>query len=38
MRDHYCWIDGFWYDERFDGDDPVVVREELDTFNAPEKV
>lgn len=38
MRDHYCWINGFWYDERFDGDDPVVVREDLDTFNAPGKV
>ena len=25
MRDHYCWIPGFWYDERFDGDDPFVV-------------
>ena len=37
MRDHYCWIPGFWYDERFDGDDPVVVNENLKTFNAPEK-
>ena len=24
MRDHYCWIPGFWMDEKFDGDDPVV--------------
>ena len=38
MRDHYCWISGFWYDERFDGDDPFVTDMTLDTFNAPEKV
>jgi len=38
MRDHYCWITGFWYDERFDGDDPVVTDRNLDTFNADEKV
>ena len=44
MRDHYCWIDGFRVDARYIGrpqytpDDPVVVREDLDTYNAPEKV
>ena len=37
MRDHYCWIPGFWYDERFDGDDPFVTNENLETFNALEK-
>jgi len=38
MRDHYCWIGGEWYDERFTDDDPVVVRKDLDTFNADKKV
>jgi len=41
MRDHYCWIDGFWYDARpkyARRDDPVVTRDDLDTFNANEKV
>jgi hypothetical protein len=34
MQDHYCWPTGFWYDEKFDGDDPVVTDESLETFNA----
>jgi hypothetical protein len=38
MQDHYCWPDGFWYDERFMGDDPVVSNEGLTTFNADQKV
>ena len=37
MRDHYCWIPGFWTDEKFDGDDPVVADEKLSTFNADYK-
>mmetsp|Transcript_19628 Transcript_19628/g.14341 ORF Transcript_19628/g.14341 Transcript_19628/m.14341 type:complete len:212 (+) Transcript_19628:133-768(+) len=37
MQDHYCWPNGFWYDERFMGDDPVVTNEKLTTFNADEK-
>jgi hypothetical protein len=38
MQDHYCWPDGFWYDERFMGDDPVVTNTQLTTFNADEKM
>lgn len=37
MKDHYCWSQGMWHDERFDNDDPVVVNPKLDTYNAPEK-
>jgi hypothetical protein len=37
MRDHYCWIPGFWMDEKFDGDDPVVSDETRSTFNADYK-
>jgi hypothetical protein len=37
MRDHYCWPEGFSYDERATGDDPFVTNEKLDTFNAKEK-
>ena len=39
MKDHYCWAQGFWYDEveRF-GQEPMVDDEELDTYNAPEKL
>jgi lysosomal alpha-mannosidase len=37
MQDHYCWIPGFWYDEKFLGDEPVVIDEEFDTYNAPQK-
>lgn len=37
MRDHYCWPQGFWYDERFGNDDPFVTNEKLDTFNAKNK-
>lgn len=38
MRDHYCWANGFGIDEFNTNDDPVVVDEDLDTFNAPAKV
>lgn len=37
MRDHYCWPQGFWYDERFPQDDPVVSDKTLETFNADQK-
>lgn len=37
MRDHYCWPQGFWYDERFPNDEPFVTNERLDTFNAKAK-
>jgi lysosomal alpha-mannosidase len=37
MRDHYCWIPGFWTDDKFDGDDPVESDETLETFNADYK-
>lgn len=29
MRDHYCWIPGFWMDEKFMGDDLVENDETL---------
>jgi hypothetical protein len=38
MQDHYCWPDGFSYDEKWDGDEPVVVNPELETFNADQKM
>lgn len=38
MQDHYCWPPGFWFDERFNGDDPTVTDENLETFNAYEKL
>ena len=38
MQDHYCWPTGFWYDERFDGDQPVVTNPKLETFNADRKI
>jgi hypothetical protein len=36
MQDHYCWAQGFWYDEREDltNDDPFVSDQTLSTFNA----
>ena len=34
MYDHYCYFDGFWWDDRFYGDSPVVDNEDLETFNA----
>jgi hypothetical protein len=34
MYDHYCWFPGYWWDDRFYGDSPVVVHENLETFNA----
>jgi len=34
MYDHYCWFPGYWWDDRFYGDSPVVDNEELETFNA----
>ena len=37
MYDHYCYFDGFWWDDRWYNDSPVVVDEELDTFNADVK-
>mmetsp|Transcript_3463 Transcript_3463/g.5887 ORF Transcript_3463/g.5887 Transcript_3463/m.5887 type:complete len:270 (+) Transcript_3463:445-1254(+) len=38
MRDHYCWLDGFFYDERWDGSDPFVADESSDVYNAEEKM
>ena len=38
MRDHYCWTQGFWYDELWFGDEPFVVNKKRDTFNADKKV
>jgi len=34
MYDHYCYFDGFWWDDRFYGDSPVVEDPKLETFNA----
>lgn len=34
MYDHYCYFDGFWWDDRFYGDSPVVTNPNLETFNA----
>ena len=34
MYNHYCWPDGFWYDQRFDGDSPVINDPTLGSFNA----
>lgn len=34
MQDHYCWPSGFWFDEKFAGDDPVVINPNLETYNA----
>lgn len=38
MRDHYCWPDGFWYDERWTRNNPFVTDKSLDTYNADGKV
>jgi hypothetical protein len=38
MKDHYCWFDGFYYDERFDNADPMVTDKRLDTFDADQKM
>jgi lysosomal alpha-mannosidase len=38
MRDHYCWFDGFYYDERFDDADPTVTDPTLDDYNADTKM
>lgn len=38
MYDHYCYPTGFWFDDKFYGDDPVVTDETLETFNGDEKV
>lgn len=38
MRDHYCWPEGFWYDENIFKDEPFVTNKERDTFNADKKV
>jgi len=38
MRDHYCWPEGFWYDERWYTDDPMVADPDLDTYNADSKL
>lgn len=35
--DGYFWPNGFWYDEKFMGDDPVIDNVKLNTFNADEK-
>lgn len=37
MPDHYFWPSGFWYDEKFDGDGPVITDETLDCFNGDTK-
>lgn len=37
MYDHYCYFDGFWWDDRFYGDSPVVTDPNLETFNADYK-
>jgi hypothetical protein len=34
MKEHYCWPDGFWYDERFQNDDPIVISKKYASFNA----
>jgi len=34
MYDHYCWSPGYWWDDRFYGDSPVVIDENLETFNG----
>ena len=34
MYDHYCYFDGFWWDDRFYGDSPVGTDPNLETFNA----
>ena len=34
MYDHYCYISGFDWDDKWYGSDPVVTNEELETFNA----
>ena len=38
MYDHYCFPTGFYYDDKFHGDDPVVIDDQLETFNGDEKV
>lgn len=38
MYDHYCWPGGFWYDLRFDGDDPVIDDTSLKTENTWAKI
>lgn len=38
MYDHYCWPQGYWYDEIFDGDQPVVTDDTLTTDNTYEKI
>ena len=37
MYDHYCYFDGFNWDDRFYNDDPVVSNPDLETFNADHK-
>jgi hypothetical protein len=34
MHDHYCYVGGFDWDDKWYGSDPVVVNEKLETFNA----
>jgi len=34
MNNHYCWFDGFWWDDRWFGDSPVITNPNLETFNA----
>lgn len=38
MYDHYCYPVGFAYDDKFNGDDPTVTDEKLETFNGDLKV
>ena len=33
MFDGYCYFPGYWYDDRFGGDSPVVTDPDLETFN-----
>ena len=34
MQDHYCWVGGFWMDEKFEADDPVIIDPRSESFNA----
>jgi hypothetical protein len=34
MKDHYGWPSGFWYDEIFQNDDPIVTSKDYTTFNG----
>jgi hypothetical protein len=38
MMDNYCFPPGFFADEMYNFDDPLVTDKSLDTYNAPEKL